>query len=983
MDRNRNFKIQAFQADSWLNPSSTARTGLEPSAGPEFSSSLSSSSANIFPPLPTQEETQSQRFHPADYVIPGWRGEGLLSKSALIVRKAISELMIDGKKQFESAPEFNSLVKKMIHDEFKSFIASHESSCEELQNTELFWQHFSYADSPARQILDEFAEAYTFRTIVVYINKIRFMMRLCASLGTQISVKDLLNHNNLISKIFVKGSSQELNCQSLKLNQYSWYRPSLSSKDKLTLLKEHLPLLSTTEVNKIFTFKAETTEDEQDDELSNSFSLNLQDRDYSHALSHKTFGLFLNQMLVHFPEWLSKDQAAEKKWACYEATPSVLNTKFVGDYLGSLTLSHWLAQEQEVVNKWDKLICPDFIENKFHNGEFHKICHELQFLAFMVDVAHFQKHRPIELICRIMKDKYSLVQQMKRQMPLFFTEEKDNDLFYQRIVINYAHLPEKNPHHALLKRISSEASSLLKDGHLFVFSNQKLFVPSHADKVEQLLKTFKLEGNINFEHLKGKGEVPNYLYVFTKRKMHTGDGSYLSSYQMNQKESCLTFRLSGELTRFNKFEDILHELKSFFVQKSATSTPLYQMELDQGKVSFEFYQDAILEGKLVSSNTKNSDSITHPNFFRNLTKSCVSLEQFFQIEGLNQQQSEKTKVHPLLSSGLLGMNFSSQQRFPYVLIVNYSNPKDIRIELVGMDLYKAKLEQYGMAYYQYFGLLPKNMQLNINTFKEFFNSHLGLQIIQLNLTGGTAKLKSKLKSLLVPKFLEQCLYIPAVIQEQVKLLQMSSKELLNTHPQELCLQTQKLFQELESGITDEFPWHLLGLLSSFKTELYNALQEFSKDAITDDKPLSYVQYSNPMIVEQLVKLNSRNIYANNEDVFLDFVTSDPKKLNLPLSAVAYHTDPQNGDYLELQAGGEMLLKIYTDSDLLQFTRFILNSALGSPIIDIIQKLTLPKITEFKEVLKNFKQVEDALTSSYSKAELYIEQILNRQITRRY
>lgn len=979
MDRNRNFKIQAFQADSWLNPRAASDRRFEHEDIKANESHLPPS----FPSIPTTEDLEGQAFHPSDYVIPGWHGEGLLSKSALVVRNAISELMVDGKKQFESAPEFNSSVKKMIHDEFKSFLASQDANCEELYSYDHFWHHFADSESPARHLLDQFVEAYTFRTIVVYINKIRFIMRLSRSLGTQLTLKDLLNHNNLISKIFVKGSSQELNCQSLKLNQYSWYRPGLSSKDKLSLLKEHLPLLSTTEVNKILTFRAETEDQTQQDESSQSLGLNIQDRDYSHALSHKTFGLFLNQMLVHFPEWLAKDQSVQRKWACYEASPSVLNTKFVGDYLGSMTLSHWLAQEQEVVNKWEKLICPDFIENKYHNGEFHKICHELQFLAFMVDVAHFQKHRPIELICRIMKDKYSLVQQMKRQMPLSFTEEKDHNLFYQRIVINYAHLPEKNPHHALLKRISSEASSLLKDGYLFVFSNQKLFVPSHADKVEQLLKTFRLEGNISFEHLKGKGEVPNFLYVFTKRQMHTGDGSYLTAHQLSQKESCLTFRLSGELSRFNKFEDILAELKQFFIHKSASSTPLYQVELDLGKVCFEFYQDAILEGKLVSSNTKNSDSITHPTFFKNLTKSCVSLEQFFQIEVLNQQQNEKTKIHPLLSSGLLGMNLASPQRFPYVLIVNYSNPKDIRIELAGMDVYKAKLEQYGMAYYQYFGLLPKNMQLNINTFKEYFHSNLGSQIIQLNLTGGASKLKSKLKSLLVPKFLEQCLYVPAALQEQLKLLQLSSKELLNTHPQELCLQTQKLFQELESGITDEFPWHLLGLLSSFKTELYNALQEFSRDAITEDKPLSYVQYSNPMIVEQLVKLTSKNIYANNDDVYLEFITSDPNKLGSLLSAVAYHTDPQNGDYLELQANGEVLLKIFSDSDLLQFTRFILNSALGSPVLDIIQKLTLPKISEFKEVLKNFKQVEDALISSYSKAELLIEQILNRQITRHY
>lgn len=978
MDRNRNFKIQAFQADSWLNTNSSTRSTSGANDG--LGSPLR---AEHFPPLPDQD--LPELFNPSDYVIPGWKGEGLLSKSALIVRKAISELVFDAQKQFESAPEFTSYVKKMIFDEYASFSQT-KSQQNGNQNAssiteEEFWAHFKHSDSPSREVLDQFIEAYTFRTVVVYTNKIRFILRLSNALNQQLTPKDLLNHNNLISKIFVKGSSQELNCQSLKLNQYSWYRPSIDSKSILGQLKEHLPQLSTTELNKIFTFKdtAEEAllleEDEQD-------SLNLLDRDYSHALSHKTFGMFLNQMLVNFPAWLEKDQSTERKWACYEASPAVLNTKFVGDYLGSLTLSHWLAQEQEVVNKWEQLICPDFIENKYHNGAFHKICHELQFLAFLVYVARFQKHRPLELICRIMKDKYSLAQQMKNQMPLFFSDDKEQELFYQRIVINYVHLPEKNPHHSLLKRISSEASSLLKDGHLFVFSNQKLFVPSHSDKVEQLLKTFKLEGHINFESLKGRGEVPNYLYIFTKRKMGMGDGSYLPSYHLTEKESCLSFRISGELSRFNKFEEILQELKNFFVHKSATSTPLYQMELDGGKICFEFHQDAILEGKLLSSNQKNSDSITHPNFFKNLTKSCVSFEQFFQVENLNQHSQEKTKIHPLLSSGLLGMSMTSQQRFPYVLIVNYSNPRDIRIELVGHDLYSAKLEQYGNAFYQYFGLLPKNIQMNINTFKEYFNSQLGLQILQLNLTGGAAKLKSKIKALLVPKFFEECQFMPQLMQEQLKLLQYSSKELLNTHPQDLEQQSKFLFEELNKGITNEFPWHTLGLLSHFKNQVYNALQEFSKDATSEDKPNSYVQYSNPMIIEELVKLESFNIYSNNQDVFLDFTTPDPRKLNLPLSSVSFKSDAKNGDYLELQSQGETLLKIYTDAEMLQFIRFILNSASGTPILDIVKQLSIPKISDFMRVLKNFNQVEDALTKSYELSEKFIEQILNRQITRR-
>lgn len=654
MDSNSTLKFKNFHAGPWL--------GSRTQVGPTCPSN--DSKTGELPNLP--DELGDGRFKASDFVIPGWEGDGLLSKGALQVRRILKNLVEDAKTQFEASPQFSSSVKKMIFQEFNSF-------CEEKkredgpQGAAEFWQQLKDPSPHNSGLLEDFSESFAFRSVVIYTHKIRFILALSKALDIQVKGKDLLNHNNFLNKLFVKGSSQELNCESLKLNRYSWYRPGPELRLEVEKLAKSLPHLSATEVNKVFTYdsKLKASDDLKKSEENRFESLELKDESYSHALSHHAFGKLLNQLVIKFPQWIKQEQKIEKPWVFQNQGPEILSTKYMGDYLGSLTLSHWLAQESEVRRtQWSEIISPEFIESNDGRGDYLKICHELQFLTFLITIAKEQNHAPLELITKTIKNKYSLSQSMRSQMPLFFEQDQHDELFYNRVVINFSELPEKNPHHALLKRITTETNTLLKDGYLFILSNQKLFVPSHSEKVEQALKTFKLEGQFNFEELKGRGEIPNYLYIFSKRQNGPVESTYLPSFQFTNKEPCLTFRLCGELGRFNKFDVFVKELNYFFENKSANSTPLYQSEIDNGRLCFEFHQDAILEGKLVSSAHKNSTSITHPNFFRNLTKSCVSLDQFFQIESLNtQDKNSKLPLHP--NSGLLGLGLSTLTHYPF------------------------------------------------------------------------------------------------------------------------------------------------------------------------------------------------------------------------------------------------------------------------------------------------------------------------------
>ena len=88
---------------------------------------------------------------------------------------------------------------------------------------------------------------------------------------------------------------------------------------------------------------------------------------------------------------------------------------------------------------------------------------------------------------------------------------------YNRVLLNITDLPKKNPHHYLIQKIFSENETLKRSGYLFVSTNQNLFVPSQSERVEQLLETLKLEAIFNFEGIKGKGEVPNFIYIFFRK----------------------------------------------------------------------------------------------------------------------------------------------------------------------------------------------------------------------------------------------------------------------------------------------------------------------------------------------------------------------------------------------------------------------------------------------------------------------------------
>ncbi|MBY0414137.1 MAG: hypothetical protein K2Q18_08220, partial [Bdellovibrionales bacterium] len=306
-------------------------------------------------------------FNPSDFFIPGWKGEGLITASAIVIKNCLSNLSIDAQALFKKSCSSSKSMKLQTYNEFLHFAEYAKIDKAELDQVQDFWLHMHDDSSPLKKSIDDFLKVHCFRAVAIYLFRIKFIMDLAKEQHITITEDVLLNPLSFLGKIFVKDSSTELLCDSLQINQYSWYRPSVEYKDSLVKLKDAFENVTLTELIKLISTP-------KDDKI---YSI----RNYSHSLSHISFGLMVNDLLIKFPTWLrpeSKKKASEKTDKFGEKLcllPNTINTRFAGNHVSSMALSHWLAQETNIkLSQWNNLICPEFDGLEFIDGQFLKIC---------------------------------------------------------------------------------------------------------------------------------------------------------------------------------------------------------------------------------------------------------------------------------------------------------------------------------------------------------------------------------------------------------------------------------------------------------------------------------------------------------------------------------------------------------------------------------------------------------------------------------
>lgn len=930
-------KKESFIPGNWLgktSPKDQAETpiGESPLSVPEF----------------------KKPFNFQNFVVPEWKGDSLISKEALKLKKEIKTLLDEALKIINTFPARNKSLKKNVFKEFLKFSSAEKLNISLINEYDLFWDHFNVESSPFNEQIERFKKLYALRTINIYLLKVKFVSSLYDLKKQKISLSELLNPDHTLSMIFRRSSSTELDCDSLKSNEYSWFRPSNNLEQNILNIKSLIIKLGNNDFLNVLNY-----------ELLKELGLLSKESDvnnYSHSISHKSFGKFINDLLITVPEWLENHQG----YYNFSDEPKCLKTLFTGDYLKSFALSHWLAQEHNCNLKWYEIICPEFQGRDQERNNYLKYCQELLFINFLLHFSECQNHEPIALICSLYKqinNKQS--EDALGQISIFNIKMEQEPKLYDRIVLSLCQTPKKNPHHLLVTKILKEGESLSNNGYLYVFSNQKLFVPSHSERVEGLLKKMNISAHFSFENLNGRGEIPKYLYVFNKKMISSNWNKNIQNVDL-VKESCLTFNFHGDLCRFSKFELQRETFARFISDQDSINTPLYQEE-PSDDLSFEFHQDAIIGGKLLSHNS-DTNNITHPNYFRKLTKSCVTFDQFFMIEHLGKNNHRD-------ASNLLGIETNERQRYPLLLVIDYSDEENIKLEMTSFDLYRAKADKHGHAYFLYFGLTPKSGDLNVNLFRDFFDTGVGKQIIQLTFNGSLKKAKSKLSAMLVPKFLLNTKFLPSTTALRYRFFNKSLEEIKSASYESLESELNDIFQHMGQDQT-EYPWHISCMISHFKLICMNYLHD-----LEDNSSLGALDYQAKNIVQELMALDKRPIYNDNKDIYIEPFLSHKDEFELTLSSTKLYKNEQDENILALYHREKLLMNLRAEYELLHFINFILSHSIGGKLSSVIHGLRVPSYVDMKAIVNQYiegqKQIKNIVNLCHQKVnQIIVEQIFN-------
>ncbi|MCR9206358.1 MAG: hypothetical protein NXH75_17385, partial [Halobacteriovoraceae bacterium] len=481
-------------ANSWLLSHSNSKSAhAEDDSSRKESYSIEregifDSEGNLLPPLPGD----SSDFVPSRYFIPGWSGNSLFSKSAIAVKKIQEQLWEDALLKFRNIGNLPPSLSQTIHTEFLGYLKTQKyKDLENLETVGPFWCEIKNPESKHRKILDDFSELFSFRVATNYLCRLKFLVTYSRAIDFNYTKAHIMNPSSFSQQLFRKGSSAEIHCDAFKINQYSWYSPNGELVNRLEKLTLSFHKISITQMMKMCSYRAF---------VSSRRSMKFDELGYSHALSHKAFGQFLNNLLIFFPLWQSTEKFEyPTKSGIHD--PEIYNTKFTGENIESLGQSHWLAQEANMNMAWSEILCSEFSSEYPGSETFVRLGQELHFLTFLVSYSRGKKLDSKDLLAKITRERFNKAKSLTgNQFSLFSQKE----LTYDRSVLNVGKLPKKNPHHFLINRIQGQKDSLNCGAYMVVLTNQRLFVPSQSKKVADLLSDFKVEAIFNLEKLKGK-----------------------------------------------------------------------------------------------------------------------------------------------------------------------------------------------------------------------------------------------------------------------------------------------------------------------------------------------------------------------------------------------------------------------------------------------------------------------------------------------
>jgi hypothetical protein len=862
------------------------------------------------------ENIDTDKFSPLHCFVPGWKGDSLLSKNVVKFERLMTLVQMDIKNELFKTRDFPKTIKLGLYTEFLSYAETLSLHFEGLDDLTGFWNNVDPEKLLEEKNLAQFIDIYANRVATITFLKLRFIASLLDRCGIELTDKALLYPTGFLSQIFKKGSQTELQSRALESNLYSWYQPHEGMKETMKELLSVSKELAITEITKQISFRTQVAQD--------------QSKVYSHALSHLSMGLFLNSLQINYPLWQETVEGKIIPTGLEEER--IISCKYFGDYLESLSLSHWLAQENNIHFHWDEVLCPDFKGLEFVSGTFAKVCNELQFLTFLAHKADFQGEKPIDYICKIMGGHFR--NRKNAQMKQGLLLEDDNPFYtstYDRVVLNLCHFPKNNPQHYLMTQIMDQVKYLKSNGYLFVFSSKKLFVPSLRERLEQVLKELKIEGIFDLENVKGKGELGSYIYVFRKK-----------NNTERERQLCSYFRVSADLQNFQQFATVTEHLRSFYLSHLTELPAMAHLDFPD-TFRIEFFQEAVVNGMLIHSASEDSTRITHPSYFKGLLANCVPLDTIFEIRSL--QTQDKNYVHD-------GLNLGLKRDISYFLVVDFRH-SDVNLELHPMDTLRSIHSDYGETLCSYFQLLPKIPGLNPNLLRNYFLTPVGKQVTNLTFTGGLNLVKGSLSKFLVPKFLTETEPLPDHLRSAFRIFDLDEQQLLDANPREI----QKSYKHIDQITRDLFPRYACEILSRFSN--FERLLQGLIWKMEDIRYGQKVSFVNPMVQSQLVTKPTKPLYPQNEDIFIEFVEgSTPSDIHLSLTDTHIKISHE-GDLklysLELLNERKTIVRLHAEEPMVLFIQFLLSHASGVAISKLLRAVHVPALLDLKEIIETTKE----------------------------
>ena len=899
----------------------------------------------LFPPkVPSSSESA---FSAKEFLLPSWKGEDLRPLTLVKLSNLLPELHQqaygDLKKQ-----NFSRHNRQQIIDDLTQFCQNSDLIFPQGVDSTLLWEMLWQQDNPYRESFDLFLQDFIHKTVVLALLKIYTVYHLLSANSESVRDQALVNAHNSLTTTFPKQGPWSLSFEVLKLNQFTWFKLDAQMIRTLALEKNAFWAMPEVEWCKL---------------LGPEFQ-------HSRLVNGTSSFEFIQTLAQDFTTWAKKNSKSGPFFSSASKLP--ISHLYAGDHLPVFMTSHWSSLQNIQDIQHQPLVDFDFTTQG--PGYFYRLVHELLQISSLSKVAKKNAIKPTDLIIHKFKEKeLRLRQQGNLQTSLLQNTSTGQKEACELLVLNLQEFPKANAHFHLLTQISKFKDSLVQGGWLIVLGQKKLFVPSQSEKVNALLQTLRLEAAFGLDTLKGRGDLAPFIYIFTKRSQSELGLPWnnIAAHNNMEKQSCLSFRFAGDLACAGRLDGLTQELRDFFKKRSPDVATLYQTEIS-GNLTFEFFLDAIVDGKLINSTSKDQNKITHPHFFKGLWKTSLPLDDCFQLEVI-EADDEHTPTNWYGAKDLLGLTSQPEDKFEYVIILDQRMANQTRLEVIPASSLPAKKQEYGMALCHYFGALPKYRGLNLNILRAYFEGPIGKQLVALALTGNASKLKGRLRSLLIPKFFTEMKELPPVVSDILGTLYLSKDDIKKSDVPQLSARLQKVFQSLEK-YWNEFPLAVLSSLCQLQFQLSEAFREMSSSSSG-----STHFYCNPMVIQGMQKFKNYPIYPKHPDLFIEFKGQGVESLNLLFAHSKIEMTDKGLPQLTLFSDFGPVLHLHGPSELLSFCHYILKAAEGHSCLAILQGLRAPISSDLKEILNFHSHLGNEVNELLEKVNATINTIMRSQL----